>query len=308
MSGSRIWLHIGAPKSGTTALQRYLSDNRDALRAAGLSYISPGNRTSSNTMAVAINKKRQAELQEMGAEVSAEIAKADGDCVLSSEMFFGMGPAQLATVIPELTPERTAVLVYLRRQDLYIESKFVQKAKNGRFSGGIFDYIAKFDGSGADYADTLKPWQDGGYPLRLRICEPAQLVGGSVIPDAMALMNVTDAPALKTTDAVNSSPSAARLQLLQAAKEAGAPNVRRLQRMLPPDQGPKARFFTPEERQAFYAKYAASNEAIRAQYFPDQTTLFDETGLDLASDQPTYTDAELNDITAVMRALVETAK
>jgi hypothetical protein len=37
----RVWLHIGIPKSGTSALQRYLDDHAAEVAAQGLTYLSP---------------------------------------------------------------------------------------------------------------------------------------------------------------------------------------------------------------------------------------------------------------------------
>ena len=172
-----IWLHIGTTKTGTTALQHHLSSNRDALAEQGLTYVSPAGKTSSNSLAVAMNKNRADALQELRADLSGQIAgRKTKDAILSSEMLFGIAPDRLVDAIPALAGEPLSVLVYLRRQDRYLESNYLQKLKNGRFRGSIHEHIARFKGSGANYWETLKPWRDHTSAATARVTESVWLI------------------------------------------------------------------------------------------------------------------------------------
>ena len=55
MSGAeRVWLHIGVPKSGTSALQRYLGDNAAEVAAQGLTYLAPKRKKSGNDLSTPV--------------------------------------------------------------------------------------------------------------------------------------------------------------------------------------------------------------------------------------------------------------
>ncbi len=309
-----VWLHIGTPKSGTTALQRHLTDSREALAGQGLAYVAPEGKTSSNDLVVAMNKGR-AELPAIAEALNRQIETcAAPRAILSSEMLYGVAPDRLYELLPALTESRVKVLVYLRRQDRYIEAMFLQKSKNGRFYGSIADYIAKFDGSGSDFARELAPWAD--YPdatLVPRVLEPARLSGGNVASDALDQIGLAPPEDTGGPEA-NVSPGYHRVQLLQAASRAGIVPPRRLQRLLaarfPQDPAERTPIFTQSERRAYLANYAQGNETLRSRYFPDQKELFSTEDLSLPDEDrgiPPFTEAQLREITsmlAVMKQLV----
>lgn len=287
----RIWLHIGVPKSGTSALQRYLMQRSDDLRKQGLAYLVPKGKKSGNDLAVAINRGRDT-LSNISADLCAQIDGPGPDqAILSSEMFYGIEPAKLMDALPSLARHDVRVLVYLRRQDRYLESKFIQKAKNGRFKGDIWRYLQKFDGSGADFAAELKPWEATGVTVVPRICEPERLSGGSTVSDMLDLAGLPAPDAGEVAAArENASPGMIRLELMQMLGLTGGFDTKRVQRRIasvaPPAQGAKARFFSLSDRQDLLIKYGPGNEALRARYFAKQNHLFDQTGLDETAAAP----------------------
>ena len=278
-----VWLHIGTPKSGTSSLQKYLMQHRDALSAHGLAYlVSPG-RNSCNDIAIGLNRGR-ADLLASADVINAEIeTRSEEHALISSEMFYGMSPQTLLDVMPALRDRPLKILVYLRRQDRYIESMFLQKSKNGRFFGSIADYIAKFDGSGSDYAAMLADWQDQeGATVVPRILEWDRLAGGSVVSDVLHLLGIRDAPAEDAED-VNVSPGYHRVQLLQLATAVDIADPRKLQRRLankyPQKPEERGAILGVEARVAFLAQYADGNRKLADAYFEGQKTLFDESDL-----------------------------
>ncbi|MEM1386196.1 MAG: hypothetical protein AAF748_03410 [Pseudomonadota bacterium] len=303
----RVWLHIGTAKSGTTALQRVMAQNPDILNRHGLDHVSVPRLSSCNKLAIAINRNRAEDLQAYNEHFTSELSRdAESIALLSSEMLYGMPPERIFDALPILRDVDLSVLVYLRRQDRYIESSYLQKMKNNRFSGSIAAYIARFDGSGSDYYTKLEPWIAAPQPLHVRVCEPARLVGGSTISDALHVMGLDALAAdLPTETRANPSPSLARLQILQALHAAGHGNTKRIQRALPPDTIGKARILTRQERDDFMARYGNNNERLRELYFPDWDTLFDMGDLD--SDEPLHeplSDAQIAELTGVFRALI----
>lgn len=292
MSGAKtVWLHIGVPKSGTSALQRFLGDHADALRAEGLTYLTPKRKKSGNDLAIAINRGRDT-LGKISGDLCEQIENCPTEqAILSSEMFYGIAPEVVLGALPALQGRDVRVLVYLRRQDKYLESKFIQKSKNGRFKGDIWKYLRKFDGSGSDFAAELAPWEAQDVTLVPRICEPARLNGGSTVSDMLALAGLPtpDAKAVAAAHE-NASPSAIRLEMMQILGDVDGLDTKRIQRRLasdhPPVAGSKARMFGKADRLAFLDGYAKGNEALRARYFPDQADLFDMSDLDGAPAAP----------------------
>lgn len=305
-----IWLHIGTKKTGTTALQHYLSKHSDTLTESGVTYLCPKQKSSCNTLAIAVNRGRTGECDEIGTDLSRQLdACRTENAILSSEMFYGIAPERIFDAIPGLQGRPLRILVYLRRQDQYLESSYLQKLKNGRFKGSIQDYLKRFKGSGADYWENLESWRDcENATLVPRICEPGKLTGGTVLADACAQLGLA-APE-EQDKAVNVSPSMARVQLLQTLADLPGLRLRAIQRTLarehPIDASRKAVFFTPEERAAILAQYAVSNEKLRAFYFPELTQLFGSEGLDAApeqSEETLFSDAQLMEIKALLHSL-----
>lgn len=306
MAGT-VWLHIGTPKSGTSSLQKHLLDSRAALQEQGLTYVTPGSFTSCNDLAIAHNRKRD-DLAAIAADLNGQIARADS-ALLSSEMFYGLPPSAVAQHLPVLQGREVKVLVYLRRQDRYIEAAYLQKAKNFRFVGSIEDYIARFDGSGSDYAAMLAPWQATGWQLVPRVLERPRLTGGSVVSDALAQIGLP-APDREVAQEVNVSPGYHRVQLLQAAAAAGVADPRKLQRRLSNafPQAPQERspVLTQEARRAFVARFADGNESLRARFFPDAPSLFEMGDLSAEGEArgiPPFTEAQMTEITRLLQVM-----
>lgn len=305
-----IWLHIGTKKTGTTALQHYLSANTETLQQSGVTYICPSNKSSCNTLAIAVNRGRTRECEAIGAYLSQQL----DDCrtenaILSSEMLYGIAPDKIFDAVPALRARPINVLVYLRRQDQYLESSYLQKVKNGRFKGSIQDYLERFEGSGADYWENLKSWRHCKQATLVpRVCEPDKLTSGTVVADACALLGVP-APEAQHK-AVNASPSMARVQLLQMLSDLPGLRLRAIQRTLtrdhPIDSRTKAVFFSRGERAQILEQYADSNEKLRALFFSEMTQLFGTDGLDAEPDPTSdagFSDAQLSEIKALLHAL-----
>lgn len=307
-----VWLHIGTPKSGTSSLQKYLAKNSETLAKQGLAYLCATNRASANDLAMAWNNDRLDDMADLSAPINHAIETRSERCALiSSEMFYGLPPEGIFRMFPALESRSLKVLVYLRRQDRYIEAKYLQKSKNARFKGTIGDYINKFDGSGSDFAAELGPWQDcdGDVTLVPRILERTRLQGGDVVSDALSQIGLPAPEKTAETD-VNVSPGFHRVQLLQAASRAGLVPPRRLQRLMamhyPQNPSDRAPIMSRAEKQEFLGHYAEGNEALRARYFPDWAALFATDDLDRPDENtgiPPFTSEQLMEITSMLKVM-----
>ena len=309
-----VWLHIGTPKSGTSSLQKYLKAQQNEILNQGVAYLTPHGKTAYNDLAIAVKRARP-ELPGLVRDLNEQIEKRpEKRAFISSEMLYGVAPETLCGLLPAMAERPINVLVYLRRQDKYIEAMFLQKAKNGRFRGSIEGYIDKFEGSGADFHEMLMPWHSwAGATLRPRVLERDKLVGGDVVSDTFDQMGL-NARALDDSRDVNISPGLARVQLLQAAAAAEIANPRKLQRQLaaqfPQDAAARAPIMSLQARLAFIGKYESGNNLLRQRYFPDAKTLFDMSDLKCDTKNPEvapFTNAQLEEVTRLLK-IVKTLK
>ncbi|MEM8819556.1 MAG: hypothetical protein AAGE90_08525 [Pseudomonadota bacterium] len=299
----RAILHIGAEKTGTTALQSFVAANRAALMARGFRYASfPGEETHWRLPAYAQDDAHfddlrlyngvhdAATLSQFRASVEAGLAAEATDWpdhvfLFSSEHCQSRlidRPAierlqgLLAPVFNEIR-----IALYLRRQDRLAVSRYSSVVKHGG-GGDVFDQ----DGVDPVYWDfdrTLDLWAGvfGKEMVRVEVAEPDRLLGGSVVSDFVA----TFALGVEAAEPPRRNPSLdplalealRRLNLRLPTHLDGAPNPARgaiteaLETTMP---GPGAR---PRRAmaEAFMARHTDSNERLRARWFPDRPQLFD---------------------------------
>ena len=99
----KIFLHIGAPKSGTTYLQKILDANRAALRQAGLLYPSVSHFVASQDLRD-MQFKRHSNPRVSGAWSSlvAEVERWPGNAVIDHELLAAATPKHIARAINDL--------------------------------------------------------------------------------------------------------------------------------------------------------------------------------------------------------------
>ena len=141
---SRVFLHIGLPKSGTTFLQTTMWANRSLLRRRGLLY--PGNERLDHYQA--FQQVRQARPREGGAEtgawdrLSAALRAWDGDGLVSHEFFCLASPEQASRVVADLAPAEVHVVVTARAYWLQFPAIW-QEALKMNYDGGFDQFMAE---------------------------------------------------------------------------------------------------------------------------------------------------------------------
>lgn len=137
----RVFLHVGAPKTGTTYLQRWLWGNRSALKQAG----------------VLLPATRKAHYQAMGDlrrglwhdpdawwtwdRLAAKARAWNGTVVISEEMLGAATAEQAKRAIDSLRPDEVHVVVAGRDLGRTIPSSW-QQAVRARSVGRFTDYVA----------------------------------------------------------------------------------------------------------------------------------------------------------------------
>jgi len=131
----RVIIHIGPPKTGSTALQYALHHNRNDLKRMGIRYAGSG--TQSSAAAMWATKRRD---RTTGRQVPAsawkqllkEINKSiESTVVVSSEWFAAATPAQIRAIFQELPSAEYQIVIALRSLDRILPSRWRQNVVEG---------------------------------------------------------------------------------------------------------------------------------------------------------------------------------
>ncbi|HEY3638166.1 MAG TPA: hypothetical protein VGK90_08425 [Rhizomicrobium sp.] len=199
-------VHVGTPKSGTKALQGYLLRNSEALLDQGVRYIEAGrekrgHRIAHNELARAI--KGNADIA-MWDRLRDELAESDSRVnVMSAEGFWFCDPALLKKQLPRVKNVR--IVVYLRRQDKYLQSLYMQTVSAGKEHS--FAEWRENVGDRGNYLETVDAWAEE-FGSKSIIVRPYERNG---VVDTVADFNaVIGATPLQTVQHLRTNPSPRR--------------------------------------------------------------------------------------------------
>lgn len=197
------WLHIGAPKTGSTALERFLSGHQARLAEQGLCYPASVMRACGHhDLAFLLGggypgwaTPQDRGLDELLAALKVEIAAAGRPVILSSENFYLLSDPQMVARALDgigLAPARTRVLVYLRRQDEAHLSWYNQAVKAQGYAGELEDCIAECRDLW-DYDARLEAWAAVFGEGNIFVRPFDDLPGGDVRRDFLAVLGLPEA-------------------------------------------------------------------------------------------------------------------
>lgn len=152
---SRVFLHIGAPKTGTTFVQLVMWRNRERLREQGVLY--PGRvRMDHFHATVAVREqsfdKHPPHARDAWERLRDESRAWDGTAIISHEFFGAATADQARRAIDALAPAEVH-LVFTARDYVRQLAAYWQQALKMRYMGGLSDYTR------AALADELTgPW------------------------------------------------------------------------------------------------------------------------------------------------------
>ncbi|MEO0372166.1 MAG: hypothetical protein AAF231_11970 [Pseudomonadota bacterium] len=313
----QLWIHIGTPKTGSTAVQRYSRQRNKYLSSKGIDFLVRRARASYNDLGIALRGRVVRDATEIGDALKTRIASSPAETmVISSEMFTGGDPALLRDVIAMEEDFDTKIIAYFRRQDRYLESNYKQKMKTGKVAPGFDNYLAKFGMAQGEYGRIVKTWEDA-FPdadFLFRRFEPARFPKGDVIRDFMGLLGLdidTD-DKLPSDEVANPTPHIDMLDLMQIVARTPGLDARTVFRSMPVADLPrfKGRAMSHFEARIVLAKFEDENEALRARFFPEDDALFDTTDLDGEEPEiatPTFTSDQRQMIAELLKSVVANA-
>jgi len=325
MSRSKLFLHIGSPKTGSTYLQATASRRRGELGETGLLYPAATERGHGHhDVAFLLSgdypgwaTPQDKPLHELGEELGAECRGHAGDILISSENFYLFpNPEALRTFVADsgLAADRDiCIIVYLRRQDQMLVSWYNQMVKalgEDRPFEAVLPEIREL----GDYPARLAVWAQtfGEDAIVARNFDAAVSAPGGLWTDFLRVMGrELDAPGEEPGEnGVNISLSRDLLE------------VQRIINRLPVSIEEKRAFhktlmdltakggahfndaplLSNSERRSLFESYADSNARLSTSYTRDQPG-FDTDDLD-APDGPGYPGLSNDTTVAVLAWLV----
>ena len=161
-ASKRVVFHLGIPKTGSSVLQIFLAKNRERLLEQGFDYpqtgefdMAVGGEISSGNGAYLARCLLPNENHEKitGMHADAEITKvldairssSASTVILSSELFVFADPNLISDFLRTLRDfgVRPTVMYYIRRQDQFLTSSYIQMVKRHGYSGSPDEYAAR---------------------------------------------------------------------------------------------------------------------------------------------------------------------
>jgi hypothetical protein len=177
----KLILHIGTPKTGTTAVQRFLYANQQPLAECGFHYATPPhNLGHANSVANALSNDDSRAVQTFLARHVRSARRRRADTILISaenfyvrNVFFSMQRRQVCPNVLErnrklvetlraLLPdeiETSQVACYFRRPDRYAESLYNQHVKRGIIDGTFDEFLSLIEPA-LFYDRCMRSWAD----------------------------------------------------------------------------------------------------------------------------------------------------
>lgn len=148
----KLYLHVGMTKTGSTSLQFFLRDNKEQLKKDG--FLFPSDKET-NHYSMLINS-------EYRDKIIAEINVSEtNNIILSHEVWYNLEDKKVEALVNYLKDKFDLhIIIYLRRQDTWVESIYCQYVLQyeHKFTGTLKQFISsKYNYS--NYLKILEKWE-----------------------------------------------------------------------------------------------------------------------------------------------------
>lgn len=273
---TKIFLHIGLYKTASTTIQAFLFTNRQTLYQHGYLYPeSPGSsRFGAHHTLSQLQKKPDLSLKKWHA-LHQEIAKTEvKNVIISSENFEPLNLSSLKKVQAQLKHYEVKIIVYLRRQDLRLESQYNQNIKTGSYFGDILSFCQSKQ-KRSDYYQLLQPWRDifGIENITVQPLEKSQV--SNVCQNFLTHLGIKKGGNFQLVDNKNIRISSKTLAIMNLINEVcvNQPEKRefyfqKIKKFARKNWQnlPKYRFLSYKDAQAIMERYQASNYLVAKDY------------------------------------------
>ncbi|GAB5451292.1 MAG: hypothetical protein Hals2KO_16200 [Halioglobus sp.] len=291
----QVYIHIGYPKTGSSAIQSHIFTNQGWFEKRGV-YIPRTGYTSGRGHARLINAdlkrlalKSEAELpaevrlQELAEELAARAEEGIETALISWEGLAAISPPTMAKIHRALAGHQVTILCYVRDQvSLYQAAALKTLEVQGYVSArSFFDPpdITDEELQLYDFAAALTHWHDafeGSASVRVRLFERSCLVAGDVVTDFLHWLGLEiDDDFTLQTRVVNSTldSRAAAALLIAKVTRVAQPELMRLTGALLEvagnSDGNVKDFLPASSRQRIHDHFSASNAQLLEQFRPE---------------------------------------
>ena len=221
----RCLIHIGAPKTGTTLLQRVLFENRDVLARHDMLYPDVSLRGyGHHDLAFLLGggypawaTPQDRSLDDLTKDLERLARNHQGSLLFSSEDFYlCANPEALYDLLSRTGAFKgrdCSVIVYVRRQDEAHESWYNQTIKAQGYTHDLDECVRAFHELW-DYRKQLARWSSvfGKDALVVRPYEESEYVGGSLLADFLSILRLPINEFVVTKERVNTKLNADLLE------------------------------------------------------------------------------------------------
>ncbi len=170
----KIYVHIGLEKTGTSAIQYFLKLNRYQLKVQGDIYI-PQYRTKDTTythhrlaksfFANQNIAKKHRSYSNFELDQLLQLLKStkSSSIIVSSELFSYYKLEQIKQFRAYLKAFKVYIILFLRRQDEYLEAQYAQHLKGIWTKGGTPVKPDQFTAHNLNYNQFIGQWEKGGF-------------------------------------------------------------------------------------------------------------------------------------------------
>lgn len=174
MAVSKVILHLGMHKTGTTAFQAFCEQNSDVLGAGGFLYPRAGRpelpsiHEGHHLLPWSLSDRADVphlwppaltDRQEVWPQLMRELEQSDcHTAILSSEEFETLGPNQVAEVANRLRPFEVTPVICLRRFDELLQAMYITDVIHHAEKRSLWEYFPEFPIPFSYYL-LLEPWR-----------------------------------------------------------------------------------------------------------------------------------------------------
>lgn len=305
-----LFVHIGTPKTGTTAIQEFCWHNRPVLEKYGyvypdLSWLCPGFMVRRNGHFLIGEKGSANPVFRQGMEKIDELFLEYDRIILSDEGIWKASGGSHKNLWKELKKEgkkggyQVKVLMYLRRQDDFLSSSWNQIVKLGREKNAVKswdEYTANIPNERErmlDYERNIRSAEAvlGKENVIVRCYESRRFHGGIIQSDFLDAVGMTMTEEFElNTEVTNTSLTGNMHEIKRILNRVEAFGERENQFFIDvlkncsmePDTRWDFRMFSKEETEKFLKKYEEGNRRIAEEYLGEtEAGLFDPGILDV---------------------------
>ena len=288
-------IHIGTPKTASSALQTSLSCNQALLSENDIYFLEYSWQKNAYVVRdIDWNDQDSLEQERKKLEGMIDVV-AENRVLLSCSEYIGNldrcfeDAREMAFKLDAITRKYTRkIVVYIRRQDEFIESTYAQYVKQGA-SYSFRDFMRQFDVYQFDWYRLIGIFMEvfGPENIVIRPYEKSQLYEGDVVRDFYRILGINTLAILQQHGYSNRGYSPAGLEIARVYnrvfkhnddKKVRMKNV--LQSKMPKQHFDKFYFFQFEDRKKILSFYEKSNRQLAREYLQRENAILFESNPD----------------------------